>query len=399
MVKINTHRFTVASVLISALAIYFVAIRTTTLGVESSSLLDSGFRLKERKEKKEKRSRPGKSSKRNSRPFRKGDREKEFRERLGDTYRVYHTDHFFIMYNVEEDILNDSILRLEKTYDAVHQFVRELDFKINYPREKLPIVLCHDFREYHRRCKELVGQSPPPQAAGLYYRMPHNFCIFYDVSQSRYVRERSGRVKRLKEEARGTKNPKQRKTKMSEARKLQREIDRYQEMMNRSVVQHEVAHELLFNFGVHNLERASEGRMNPLWFTEGLATHFEPAQTGAGVNRPNRNRLRAMCDALQRGGIPNLREFVGNPTDGKALLPIEGYGWSWLLTHYLIRRKDKELPVYVELIKKREKGDRITAERDVDDFEKCFGKIDDAFEKKWQTFAKGYLRRACGDRR
>ncbi|MFQ5411955.1 MAG: DUF1570 domain-containing protein, partial [Phycisphaerae bacterium] len=248
--------------------------------------------------------------------------------------------------------------------------------------------------EYNLRCEELTGKKAPPDAAGLYFSMPLNVCIFYDVAQSRDIKEAVARANKLEQDSKNTTKGQQRRALKNEAKWIRKEIRRLQEQLNRSVIQHEVAHQLLFNLGVHTSKRTRQGRLNPIWFAEGLATHFEPAQTGSGVKRPNRYRLRAMCDVLDRG-IPSMRKFIVDPTGGAEGLTAEGYAWSWLLTHFLIRRHGEKLPGYVERIKARDEGENITPERDMDDFESCFGRIDETREKEWKEFVNGYIRRVC----
>src|SRR5207247_2529427 len=106
---------------------------------------------------------------------------------------------------------------------------------------------------------------------------------------------------------------------------------RYQEKNNKSVVQHEVAHQLLHNFQVHRRDV-----MNPVWFVEGLATLFEPppGATGAGYNVVNQYRLWRLREA-DKGGLPELAELVQEPTMLRGGDMDRGYAYAWGLTYYL----------------------------------------------------------------
>jgi hypothetical protein len=318
-------------------------------------------------------------------PFPVGPREAGFKEMLGDGYQVRRTDHFFVIYDAPEDVVKDFISRLERTYEAVHRFASQLDIKIKYPKEKLPVVFCRDFDEYDRRCKQIVGRGVPPEAAGLYWREPLNFSIFYDMSQAKFVKEHADRAMQLKEEARTSKDQEDRKKKSREAEFILNRIDVFQQNQNRSVVQHEVAHQLLFNFRVHK-----PGAANPQWFVEGLATQFEspPGKMGAGFNVVNQRRLQVLREKFKKES-PELRDFVGDPSKGGQLLSEDGYAIAWGMVHYLIKQKNKELPKYVEMLKQRMPGQSVAPAEDIADFEECFGKIDDKFKKKWLTFIKG----------
>ncbi len=337
---------------------------------------------KDRSSKKKGRGRGSKKG--DLKPFPKGPREDEFRKYLGEEYKVRREDHFFVMYNADEEIVKQFILRLERTYKSVHWFARKSGIEINYPEEKLPVIFCCDFEEYDRRCKQITGRGVPSNAAGLYWRHPLNFSIFYDMSQVGFVKEQTARARRLQEEARTTRDRAQRKAKVREAQWVLNRIEVYQETNNRSVVQHEVAHQLLFNFQVHTIEGS-----NPQWFVEGLATQFEPppGKMGAGFSVTNQRRLRTIHSSFDRQA-PDLRDFVGNPSREGGMLSEEGYALSWALTYYLTRKKRKQLPQYIQLIKKRKAGLVIAPETDVADFEKCFGKIDRAFQKKWWKFIR-----------
>lgn len=314
--------------------------------------------------------------------FPKGKREKQFKTALGEEYKVQRTDHFFVIYNADEEVVKDFIARLERTYDSVHRFATQLNIKITYPKEKLPVVFCNDFAEYDRRCKQLVGMNAPPEAAGLYFHEPFNFSLFYDVSQADFIKVHAAEAKRLKEEAKTTKDPNERKNKTRQAEWILNKIDTIQQQQNRSVVQHEVAHQLLFNLGVH-----LPGVDNPQWFTEGLATQFEPPpnKLGAGFNIVNQERLQEYRESY-KDTAPDLRALVGRSREG--MLTSEGYALAWALTYYVVKQKSKALPEYVELLKQRKTGEAVSREQQIADFEKCFGKLDSKFTKQWSEFIK-----------
>jgi hypothetical protein len=356
---------------------------------------------KEKTKKKSKKSAEGKASKKDSiddqkakekepgaeaekgKTFPKGPREAEFKEALGGGYKVQYTDHFFVMYNVSDEVVRNFISRLEKTYDSVHRFATQMEIRLEYPSEKLPVIFCNNYEEYNQRCLQLVGHGAPADAAGLYWHDPANFSIFYDMSQVKPLKEKAEEAKRLKEQALNTRDRKARKSKLAGAQYYENKIDQYQQEQNRSVVQHEVSHQLLFNLGVHSVHAPS-----PQWFVEGMATQFEPppGKMGAGFNVINQRRLQDLR-SLPGNKIPDLRGFVGKPGTG-GMLSNDGYAFSWALTYYLVKKKTKQLHVYVALLKKRKPGAPVTAEEDIADFEKCFGKIDNVFQKRWATFIK-----------
>lgn len=314
--------------------------------------------------------------------FPKGGREKQFGEALGEGYRIKRTDHFVVLTNADEDVVKDFLPRLEKTYDSVHRFVDKVGVKIKYPTEKLPVLFCHDFPEYSGRCKQFAGRPAPGEAAGLYWPHPLNFSLFYDMSQVSFIKETTAKADQLKKEAAATSDRNAKKAKLREANWYINRIAIYQQDQNRSVVQHEVAHQLLHNFQFHN----NEGD-NPQWFVEGMATLFEPppGKSGAGFNVINQNRLGDIRDALRTMSTDELKAFIMRQSGG-GMMSSEGYAEAWSICYYLVKCKRKEFPKYVDIIKRRPAGKRQSPEENLADFEKCFGKIDDTFNKKFTQY-------------
>lgn len=317
--------------------------------------------------------------------FAKSPREKEFAKALGEDYRAKYTDHFFILTNADDTVVKDFIPRLEKTYDAVHRFLKQLELPVKYPKEKLPVLFCKDNDEFNARCKQFTGRPGPAEAAGLYYPDPQlNFSIFFDMSQVGFIKEKTELAARLRKEGAETKDRNTKRAKLREADWHVNRIAIYQQDQNRSVVQHELAHQLLFNLHYHKA-----GVANPQWFVEGSATLFEPppGEMGAGINVVNQRRLGDVRDLLKTLKPDELRAFIGDPEGGGwNMLSHEGYARSWSLCYYLMKRKSKELPKYVALIRKRKEHGQIPPEQEIKDFESCFGPINASFVKKYKEF-------------
>ena len=337
---------------------------------------------KKKRSKKKKRAK-ARGKKSDKRPFPKGSREKEFAEKLGEDYQPRYTDHFVVLYNCDEKVMKDFILRLEQTYKSVHRFAKKQGIKIKYPKEKLIVIFCPDYDEYNGKCQELVGRGAPAGAAGLYWSDPANFSIFYDMSQSKIMLEFASKENSLREQARNSKDPRMKKQKSKEAQWYVGRAKRYQQTNNRSVVQHEVAHQLLYNLQVHR-----SGARNPQWFVEGSATLFEPppGKSGAGFNVINQRRLGDIRETFIRYTADDLRKFVGAGATRGGMLSNENYARSWALCYYLLKRKRKQLPIYIELVKQRSRREAMTPQDAIDDFEQAFGKIDGKFAKSWSKY-------------
>jgi hypothetical protein len=317
--------------------------------------------------------------------FKKGGRELEFRKKLGADFAIKRTHHFFVLYNGDLEVVKDFIHRLEITYTAVHRFVAQMGIDITYPKQKLPVLFCSDFDEYNARCQQLAGVGAPSDAAGLYWRFPLDFSIFYDMSQVRFIKETEEKARKLQEEARAATDPGVRRDKSREARWYLNRIDIYQQESNRSVVQHELAHQLLFNLGFHKFDAD-----NPQWFVEGMATLFEPppGKRGAGFNVINQHRLGEIREKVAGMSAEQFKSFIGSPSPGGGMMSSEGYAQSWAICYYLVKRQRKVLPQYVKLIRSRRRGETILPKQDVEDFEKCFGRIDEMFVKRWSNYIR-----------
>jgi hypothetical protein len=316
--------------------------------------------------------------------YAKSKREKDYAKELGEEYQVKYTDHFYVLTNAEAGVIKDFLPRLERTYDAVDHFLTQLELPVKYPKEKLPVIFCKSREEFDGRCKQFTGHAGPAEAAGLYYRDPLNFSIFYDMSQVSFIKEKTAQAEQLRKEAAATKDRNAKRAKLREADWYVNRIALYQQDQNRSVVQHEVAHQLLFNLRFHKATAD-----NPQWFVEGMATLFEPPpeKLGAGINLINQRRLGEVRDDIKKVTADGLKAFIGNPEGkGGAMLSNEGYARSWSLCYYLMKKKSKELPNYVALIRKRTQRQQITPEQDLKDFESCFGKVNETFSKKYIEF-------------
>lgn len=345
---------------------------------------DGGKKKKRRKKRRSRRGRK-KKSKKGAHPFPKGDREKTFAEKLGEDYKRRYTDHFVVLYHADEEVVKNFIFRLEQSYKSVHRFSTKLGLKLSYPKEKLIVVFCPDYEEYNAQCEVFVRRKAPKVAAGLYWSAPANFSIFYDMSQNSVMKEFADKVRNLQDAARKATDRNTKKAKAKEAQWYQNRAKRYQQTNNRSVVQHEVAHQLLYNFQVHK-----PGARNPQWFVEGMATLFEPppGRRGAGFNVINQRRLGAIRESIEKYTADELRTFIGAGAEHKGMLSNEGYARAWALVYYLVKRKHKQLPKYVESIKKRSRLKDMTPEEAVADFEKAFGKVDEKFVKQWAKYIR-----------
>ena len=365
-----------------------VAGLTFSLGMAFVAAQDQKPEAGDKAEKKEKTSADSsKASKakkdKDLKPFPEGPLEKQYVEKIGPDYKVRRTDHFFVLYNTEEQVLKEFIDRIERTYDSVHRFAVKMGIQITYPQEKLPVIFCETFDQYSQGAHLFGGQAAPAEAAGLYFPSA-NFSIFYNMANSDYIKGKTNEAKAKQNEARTSRDPNAKRSLSKQAQYILNEMENFSERNNKSVVQHEVAHQLLHNFDVHR-----RNVFNPSWFVEGLATLFEPPPTagvGAGFNITNQYRLWRLRERIEKDQVMDLAELIKTRemlADGD-----RNYCHAWGLTCYISKYKKKEMQQYVELIKQRKPKTPVTPEQELADFEKCFGRLDEAFKTKWVKFIK-----------
>jgi hypothetical protein len=194
-----------------------------------------------------------------------------------------------------------------------------------------------------------------------------------------------------------------RKLERKKVAELENLLKLYEAQINQMVVQHESAHMILYNIGVHN-----RGASNPMWLVEGLAMLFEPAPTdqGAGFGTTNQFRLFDFREALRDGREVNrltaadfrravdmgrmvgLRRLVTDEELWKAEGPIANnyYAQAWALTHYLQRTKREAWSQYVNAIRQRKPGESVTPQEALALFEETFGPLDERFTERWAKY-------------
>lgn len=306
--------------------------------------------------------------------------------RLGDLYSVRYTDHFAVFYNTDAAAVGDFVTRLETTYNAVERFANRSEISIRQPKEKLPVVFSADRNEFTRVVQQIAGRPAASSVAGLYF--PDVRCsFFYDSGTDAALKQNIDRAKALREQARSIGDARRKRQLLAEARRVETWVERQGDTANRSIVQHETAHQLLYAFGVHQL-----GSPNPPWFVEGLATLFEspPTSDGGGINNISQSRLGEIRAIEKAGRLLPLKELIGKQdfrsTDQAEML--RNYSEAWALAHYLTKTRHEGVNRFIARLKSRQLDHAPTPEEQVADFEVCFGKIDAAFTKRWIDYWK-----------
>jgi hypothetical protein len=345
----------------------------------------------------------------------------------GEGFDLKRTPHFLLVYNTSEGLAHSMASRLEDTYRSIYRFLEFNGIDSHRPDQRLEVLLFEQRAEY-----DDYGRSLGFNAAGTFgvYHETSNRSAFFNVHtdpqferlsaeilsarqnltdlQERVnaIRGNTARVEIVygdgrrvtltKVQARRELESAQRELKVLDGRR-----SNYSDRINRTVVQHEAAHHVLFNAGVHPRQAPS-----PKWIVEGLACLFEtpPGQGGTGVAAINQLRLNDFREAVDGGEkkrlltgddflrairekrLPSPEMLLGGPQLFELRSDSEraaGYALAWSLTHYLQRREGKDLAEYLRAISRRGPGARSSPQEELGLFEKHFGPLDDSFLRQW----------------
>ncbi|MCP4248307.1 MAG: DUF1570 domain-containing protein, partial [bacterium] len=326
--------------------------------------------------------------------------------RTGPGFHLRRTERFLIAYDTPHDTLRSLVSRLEATYDSVYRFCKINEIPTQRQADRLE-VLFFDGYETFGRYADSVGFAYWGSAG--FYDQRTNVAAFVNVLHLPNVTPLNNQVERHKHriERLRAKRPIDRRALREANKKMTRLVnqrDRLVEQTNRMTVQHETAHQVLFNAGLHVF-----AAQNPGWLVEGLACLFEtpPSSSGAGVGATNQARLddfrrslgngkpggRIKVEALQEayadGKMLPLGELIGDANlFSRRNNPnlVHHYSQSWSLVCYLQRRHREKFADYLRLLSRREVGCTTTPESEIGDFERIFGPLSERFERQWARF-------------
>ncbi len=327
----------------------------------------------------------------------------------GEGFRIRETDHFMIAYDTPYKLVRPLTGRLEGTFDAVWAFCDANKLAPRPPASRFEVLLfdrLEDFRKY----RTSVGLPGEGIATGFYWPET-NIAVFVNTLSRPEVVQITNRIEQTLAELRASsadgssgKSARARRGALRRAlTTLRTGRDAIVEQFNRSVLQHEAAHQMLFNIGVH-----VRGAENPRWFVEGLACQFEVPQggAGAGLKRVNHMRLADLRDALgvgpatksctealyqaalDSGRLLGLLDLIGTPEGfmradaGTVIL----YAQAWGLVYYLHREHRDEFREYARVLSSRRPGEPANRTREIDDFVSAFGPLDRSLERTWINY-------------
>jgi len=364
--------------------------------------------------------------------------ESELLREAGPGFQIKRTPHFLVAFNTPRAVVDELAARLEETHHSVYRFVDTVGIDARRPARRLEVLFFNEREEYEQYAAKL--RFPAGGTYGVYHEAT-NRSAFFNVhnepqlqalhAQILDARENLQELNRLLSSMKGngpliltyadgrreTLTRTQAKKRLEDAQRELKTLDgkrvNYSGRINRTVIQHEAAHQVLFNAGVH-----VRGGANPKWIVEGLACLFEtpPSEAGTGIAAINQYRLKDFRSAVaEESGKRVLRaeDFLAAIKAGRFVSPerlvsdprvffergqhgATVYAMTWSLTHYLLRRRPRDLAGYLKEISQREPGRAVTPDEELSLFEKHFGPLDDAFLRQWGGFVLQLPYRAPG---
>lgn len=328
----------------------------------------------------------------------------------GEGFRIRDTSHFTIAYDTDPAVLGALVGRLEGTYLAVWNYCEAMRFPLRPPPHRLEVILFDQYDDYLRYGAG-IGIDVRAGVAG-FYNQENRVAAFCNIYQQPGFAEINRQIEQLQEmikrpngrgAERGRLDSQQRNELLRQVNSLRAQRDAAVERFNRMILQHEAAHQILFNAGVH-VARAQ----TPGWLAEGLACQFEVRQGQAdrGAVQINHTRLADFRDAFD---VP-VEARTANPAsmrrafeDGR-FVPLERlvsqadlfasrdantlylYAEAWGLVYYLARERPDALAQYVRGVAGREAGVELSAQQERAAFTAAFGPLDAALEEAFVSY-------------
>lgn len=283
------------------------------------------------------------------------------------------------------------LTRLEATHAAVAALVRQLGVPTTQPAQKMSIILCTD-RDTFRGLALGASIEKSDMLLGFFDRASDqtvliDFTIVGDVPRKRSeISELVNPIRSLP----ATTDPKEqarRDAYLKQGAEQFAAVEKLEEQLFRTVVQHEVAHLVMCDLGVPPRDRPA-----PPWFGEGMAALFEGPLDRFSPRDPGVNvfRLKDYRAAAAQKELLPWRTIVGGGADFLPQSPraATAYAQSWLLAYWAVRDEPAKLAAYIRAIQRRGTDSIPNAETQIAEFELAFGPIGD-LDAKLTKFAAG----------
>ncbi len=330
--------------------------------------------------------------------------EQQLLEVAGEGFRIHRTAHFAIAYDTPFETVQLLQGRLEGTFGAVYRWSHRLELVTAPLTQPMGVVLFAKPEGFDAACRR-VGISSA--SVGGFYSHKTNLSFFLDAAAAPTFEAVNARLAEIQQQieavrAAGRSSPELARL-LRESNSLRHQRDAAVERFNRLIIQHEAAHQLLHNLGVH-----PRGVELPDWLVEGLACNFESSQLASGRGKPAVNPMRLAdfrqaCGATaDRGGKPVQPEVaeaaLATALGAGRFMPLDllcsgrpiadghteagfRYAQAWSLVFFLLREDEARFAAYVKATSQRRPGGDPQDERAL--FEAHFGRPDAEFARRW----------------
>ncbi|MDD5458056.1 MAG: DUF1570 domain-containing protein [Phycisphaerae bacterium] len=288
----------------------------------------------------------------------------QFVHTLGQKFSFIETDHFFIVFDSDENWAKQTGTILEDLHNGFYNTFEKAGYSLTPLSGRLMWVCFTDYKDFDNYASDADWMDNS----------------WLDA----YYSSRTNRVAMVLPQ--NLKNRNSRLVAMNFDTKLHPSVTDSPKSgspdLTRTV--HEAAHQLAFNSGLQK-----RGVMYPFWVSEGLATNFEYTSIEGENENPlsgNSVRQKRLLNSQNRNRLLPLFDFVAStsiPT-GKGTAAKDAYAQAWGFWRFLFKTHPQQLKQYLEILADSNPGKRDSIAM-CRDFETVFGPAKD-LEAQWRNF-------------
>jgi hypothetical protein len=304
--------------------------------------------------------------------------------RLG--FRNTQSEHFIVLSDAPPDRVGELLNIAESTYASVKAFARRLQWPTATGAAKLMVFFFNEWGDYVGAAR--ASGFAVSQAVPGFFDEATNRCYMFNFENADFIVQKRRELAVARAEIPPAKSTSHRSdaavrlhhdARLTRIRTIQRQLDQSLDLLNTTVVRHEIAHQVLFHFAIPSRECRDRR-----WLKEGLAMQFEtPAP-------PNRHRLADFAAIDRRRAHLSAEALISDPTligpgAGEAQ---HAYAAAYALVFYLIDAHPTQFAAYLRTppVRPNSRPTEIRA------FEAAFGKLTPEFETRWRDFARQQAR-------
>ena len=278
-------------------------------------------------------------------------------------------DPFIVVYTTSKPFATWYANLLKKLYEQYAVHWKRLGVGLTDPKFPMVAVVLSNEERYRQYATKQDGVTLTKECA--YYNKLTNRIVLYDMSGLQTFQEGN-----------------QRRVNAMDIQQFLRQPGSYYNIMT---VIHEAVHQVGYNTGMH-----PRFAPIPLWLLEGFATLHEVPDTRNSVgwtlgqphlNRPRLNQLRRYWED-SRLDSPVQKMLKEDTLLKQSDTVLDHYALAWGLTYYLVKKRPKELAVYLEMMQKKKIFSDDSDEIRIKDFESCFGNDWNAFYKDFTNYMR-----------